>query len=42
MSAQKIDPFRLTAPEIAALLREDLPLVPELEAFRAAPAAASA
>ena len=38
MAVQKIDPFRLTAPEIAALLREDLPLIPELESFRANPA----
>jgi hypothetical protein len=35
---QKIDPFRLTASEIAALLREDLPLIPELESLRANPA----
>lgn len=35
---KKIDPFRLTAPELAALLRADLPLIPELEALRANPA----
>ncbi len=42
MPAQKIDPFRLSASEIAALLREDLPLIPELESFRANPAGLAA
>jgi len=39
MSVVRRDPYHLTAPELAALLNPDLPLMPELEPYRANPCA---